>query len=354
MKRPLLWVIDHPLLAVTNRDYHGLLRAPDWPAPDRHLHRKLHDGEGPGATVLRAVPPELQADTLTDHPGKSGRRLHSAGPRGHSAAFRYPRAPDGVSRVESLTTLRNIKGEGDSITTEPLVPASIPTAQADLERIREDALDHRVLVGNIVSNDSKATAIIIHTDPAPADKRFNKRFSSDVEALIKQESASGLTVYQFGMPLLDATVGEFILQDLLMSVPLSLAVLFLLLFVAFGTLQGVVIPLVTGILSTVWGLGLMALFGLPINILTATIPSLIMVIGSAEDVHMISDYYHRLEGGNTKLVALRTAIQLWRRCRSSSLPPRRSSASRAWPSATSPCSSSSATPARWRWWPTSS
>ena len=311
MKRPLLWVIDHPLLAggliaiITvffalqigrlqiDTSTESFMMEKD---PARQFYEQFRQNFGSDTLTIILVKAD---DVFTAPVLEVIQRLSDTLER-----------RDGVSRVESLTTLRNIKGEGDSITTEPLVPASIPTAQADLERIREDALDHRVLVGNIVSNDSKATAIIIHTDPAPADKRFNKRFSSDVEALIKQESASGLTVYQFGMPLLDATVGEFILQDLLMSVPLSLAVLFLLLFVAFGTLQGVVIPLVTGILSTVWGLGLMALFGLPINILTATIPSLIMVIGSAEDVHMISDYYHRLEGGNTKLVALRTAIQL--------------------------------------------
>ena len=216
---------------------------------------------------------------------------------------------DGVTRVESLTTLQNIKGEGDNLATELLVPPSIPTAVSDLAQIRADALGSRVMVGNIVSRDAKASAIIVYTAAERADKQFNKRFSTQIQTLIDDESSPGVVIYQLGGPLIDATVGDFILKDSMTFVPLSLAVLFALLLVSFRTLQGMVIPFVTGVLSIIWGLGLMAAFGLPINVLTAVIPSLILVIGATEDVHMLSEYHLLLKGGVEKLAAIRTTIE---------------------------------------------
>ena len=91
------------------------------------------------------------------------------------------------------------------------------------------------MAGNIVSADATASAILIHTEENRGDQPFNKRLSSEIDALIASESSPGVTIFQFGGPLMDATVGEFILQDVMTFVPLSLAVLFALLFVAFRT-----------------------------------------------------------------------------------------------------------------------
>ena len=43
---------------------------------------------------------------------------------------------DGVSRVESLTTVRNIKGEGDRLDTEPLVRLPVSDDPAETARVR--------------------------------------------------------------------------------------------------------------------------------------------------------------------------------------------------------------------------
>ena len=219
---------------------------------------------------------------------------------------------DGVSRVESLTTVNNIKGDNDSLNTEPLVGATVPTASADLDRIRRDALANDIFVGNIVSKDARAAAINVYTDAKPGDKDFNARFSGEVERLIAQEQArktAGVrSLYQIGGPITKVTFGEYIQADQVNLVPISVAVLFVILYLSFRMLQGVVIPMVTGLVSIIWGLGLMALFGYPVTVVTAIIPSLLIAIGFTEDVHMISEYHHNLERGQPKIEAVRTMM----------------------------------------------
>lgn len=212
---------------------------------------------------------------------------------------------EGVSRVESLTTVNNIKGERDSLNTEPLVGARIPTDPARLARIRADALDNRIFLGNIVSPDARATAINVYTDPKPGDKAFNRRFADAVEALIAEEAAGGLSIYQIGGPITKVTFGDYIRQDQINLVPLSLGVLLTVLLLAFRMVQGVAIPIVTGLVSITWGLGWMALAGIPVNVITAIIPSLLIAIGFTEDVHMISEYHQALAKGLDRVAAVR-------------------------------------------------
>jgi hypothetical protein len=215
----------------------------------------------------------------------------------------------GVTRVESLTTVRNIKGDGDSLNTDPLVGDEIPTAGAELHRIRADALRNRLFIGAIVRQDASVAAINVSTEALRADQQFNRRFSGQVEALIARESAPGLTLYQVGDPLLRATARRYVWRDLLILVPISIAVLLGALLFVFRMVQGAVIPLATEAVSIVWTLGLMGLVGLPINILTATIPSLLITIGFSEDVHMLTRYYGQLEAGADRPSAIRTMMQ---------------------------------------------
>ena len=210
---------------------------------------------------------------------------------------------DGVVTVDSLTTVRDFRGEGDSLSTDLLVPPD--PAPADMPRIRARALDTKAFVGTLVSRDGRAAAILVHSDAPRGQHGFNRRFSAEVDRLIAREAATGLEIYQIGGPLSDATVGRFVLADLRTFIPISLGALFVMLWVAFRSVQGVAVPVATSALGLVWTVGLMALVGLPINILTATIPSLLIVIGAAEDIHLLAHYHHLLESGADRATALR-------------------------------------------------
>ncbi len=315
MSRLLLWVVDHPLLAggllalatlalalpisrlELDTSAEGLMVEKD-PARQYYEKAKTRFGNDTLTVVL------VKAENVFTAPALHAIRRISDALEG----------VDGVTRIESLTTVKNIKGEGASLNVEPLVGPAIPSTPSDLERIRRDALENRVFVGSIVSRDGKAAAIVVYTDEKPGDKGFNQRFSDSVEAILKKETAPGLAVYQIGSPLTKVAFGEYTRRDLVGLIPISLGALFAILFLAFRTLQGVVIPIVTGVVSVVWGLGLMALLGIPINVITAIIPSLLITIGFTEDVHMLSEYHHLLDEGHDKLAAIREM------CRQTGLP----------------------------------
>lgn len=213
----------------------------------------------------------------------------------------------GVTRVESLTTVNNIKGEDDSLNTDALVPAEIPKSTADLLKIKADALRSRIYVGNVVSTDGKVASINVYTEAKPGDKEFNPTLVRRVDALIAKEKGAvpGVDMYQIGAPLIKVTLGEFIQGDQRLLVPLAVIFLLFILLISFGTLQGCLIPMTTGLISVVWGLGAMVLIGYSLNVITVIIPALLMAIGFTEDSHMISEYHSELEEGLDRHTAVR-------------------------------------------------
>ena len=97
-------------------------------------------------------------------------------------------------------------------------------------------------------------------------------------------------------------------RDLVGLIPIALAVVAVLLLLLSRSVQGVVVPIVTSLVSVVWALGLMALVGLPVNVATAMIPALLITIGFPEDIHLIAEYQLLLREGHDRRSALRTAV----------------------------------------------
>ena len=216
---------------------------------------------------------------------------------------------DGVIRVESLATVRRIMVEGDDFQTRPLLPPEIPSSPAALADIRQYALSHRVIAGNLAAANGRATSIVVYTDPEQGDATFNTRFVERVDALLASEERPGISLYEVGRPLLKHSYSEYIVRDLLHLIPISAGVLFTVLLVFFRTTQAVIVPMTTVAVSLVWVAGMMGLFRIPLNVVTAVIPPVLVMIGFAEDVHIISDYRARLAKGVERRTALRSAIQ---------------------------------------------
>ena len=216
---------------------------------------------------------------------------------------------DLVSRVESLGTVKNVKGDGQSLDTEPLLPRTVPTGAEELRTLRDDALRNPVLVGHLVARDARATAVVAYLGDRPLGEAASRRFTAEVERVIAAESRPGVVLYQLGKPVLETTLADSIVGDQRTLIPLSGVVLLLVLLIAFRTPQGVVIPMTTALLSIVWTAGAMALAGLPLNALTTAVPSLLLAVGFAEDVHMIADYHERLRAGQDKAVALHGMLE---------------------------------------------
>jgi hypothetical protein len=224
--------------------------------------------------------------------------------------------------------VNNIKGEGEFLNTGQLI-VEVPTDPEEIQTIKENALQNNIFVGNIISSDGKIAAINAYTEvgggqneniddegesefeedlseevkDSKVEELFNARFFAEVDNIIKkakEETDGEIEIYQLGNPMLKASFVSSINHDQRTVTPICFAVIFIVLYICFRTPRGVIIPLVTTSLSVVWTFGFMAIVGIPLNVMTAIVPALLIAIGCTEDVHMMSVYYSLLDKGGDK------------------------------------------------------
>ena len=213
---------------------------------------------------------------------------------------------EGVTSVESLTTVNRIQGVEDTLDTGPLID-EIPEDAAGLKDLRKIAMRNYIYINNVISKDARAAAINIFTRK-PEGKDFNKNFSKQVDEIIDKYKGA-FEVYQIGTPLTKVTFSSYIEGDQRTLMPYAVLILVGILFFAFRNIVGVIVPLATAGLSIFWTLGFMAWLKFPINVVTAIIPALLIAIGSTEDTHMISEYYIELIKGHAKKDAVKRMIR---------------------------------------------
>jgi hypothetical protein len=108
-----------------------------------------------------------------------------------------------------------------------------------------------------------------------------------------------------GLPYLRSAIAQQAGQEQYRLLAGGFAVLLLSLALLFRRRSAVLIPLATASLSVVWLLGGMAFLGIPLNVLTAAVPVLLVIIGSTEDVHLLAEYYAAASGRCGRSAAIR-------------------------------------------------
>jgi uncharacterized protein len=222
-------------------------------------------------------------------------------------------AIDGVANVVSLTTVNNLRGREGTLDTSPLIP-SIPTDPKELARLRHDALSNPILLGEVINPEGNTTAIHFFIESREKDHGFARQLVDRVESLIEREKARlgpEAVIYQVGSPYVKTEIIRSIHEDGSNLFPYATLALILALYFFYGSTLAFAIPILTGALSIVGTLGFMGWMDYQINPITTILPSLLLVIGSTEDIHMISEYADEISLHGRKAMALkRMAVRM--------------------------------------------
>ncbi len=200
---------------------------------------------------------------------------------------------DGVEFVISLTDIIDIKKSEEGIEIGKLIDEyNLPATQEELKKLRDYTFSKKRYRGRIVSSDGKSTLIIVSISKE-VDRR---KVTKEVREIISKSEVKG-DVYFGGLPFQLAEIGDFIIKDLKLLTPLVGLIIIITLYLNFLTLRGVSLPLISVLISTIWTLGLMSLFKVPLTVISDAIPVLLLAIGSAYSIHMVSKFDESIKKG---------------------------------------------------------
>jgi len=174
----------------------------------------------------------------------------------------------------------------------------VPATDAEIETFRERLLADPLVRGLLVSSDGKVLCLLFPYRPMDDYSGFMKKLEPSIHRLEEE-----VHVYVSGPIPFEQAIKERLIGDFSRLIILSLVVILLLLYVGFRSLWITLLPLLTVIIGTIWTLGLMSVFNIPISVISVMTPPLVLTLGTSYTIHILNQYFrdtgHGKEGGAT-------------------------------------------------------
>lgn len=207
---------------------------------------------------------------------------------------------NGITSVTSLTNVTSIKSTGEGMEIGRLVDEyNIPETKEDLDTLKKNVLSDNRYTGTLVSADGTASIVI-----------FSISDDADIQKmpLLVEEKINSLQlperIYFAGSPMLVTSIANLIAADLKLLFPIALLVIAIVLFVSFKSWRGVVLPLLVCIIAIDWVIGIMALLGFNMSMVSNNIPIVLLAVGSAYSIHVLHWIGHVKAENQRKAVAI--------------------------------------------------
>lgn len=202
------------------------------------------------------------------------------------------RIADELRRIPHVKSVYSVKDAVDVL--EKFLPPEKDSLKR-VERIQREVASNPLFSGNVISPDGRTAAIWMEIEgDVVGEIERSKILGRMREILSREEQDVGIKFHTAGIPIIEHEYATLIKRDLFTFLPIVIGAFLLLLACYFRNVMGTLLPLACMSVAILWLLGLMNIFGLHISALTSIVPNMIMVIGIADCVHMLSRYQEEL------------------------------------------------------------
>lgn len=189
----------------------------------------------------------------------------------------------GVQYVMSLTNILDIKSTEEGIEIARLIDEyNLPSTEEELRTLKKYTLARDIYKG-IVSRDARVTLIVCRLATGGMEiARELKKIVEDTELTEKY--------YFAGLPFQMLEISDLVIKDIRLLIPFIILMLAIVLWFSYRSLLLVLLPLVAVGISTIWTIGLMNLCKIDLTVISNTIPVILIAVGSAYGIHVISKF----------------------------------------------------------------
>ena len=189
------------------------------------------------------------------------------------------------SSVTSLTNTDHLGSSAEGLLVEKLYDKSESDALGKLQsRIGEWG---DLYEGNLISRDRSMASIIVEAKVG-ADMSL---LLEQIKAEIGKIDLQGLNVSMIGLPVVTDAIEQSLIADLAILAPIVGLLIIIILLLSFGRFRAVILSLFCLLVSASLMLGLMAVLQLTFTMATMLVPVLLLIVGSAYTIHILSHFY---------------------------------------------------------------
>jgi uncharacterized protein len=246
-----------------------------------------------------------------------------------------------IEDINSLINARNTSGTADSLIVDDLFE-NIPQNQKELEIKKKIAINNPILKDLIIKEDGTFTTIIIDTQVYSSfdengklivtndeeefeddvdetielnkkPKRYlteeeNSQVIKKVNEIIYAYKSDDFMIHLSGMAVINSELKASMTSDMQNFMQLVLLTMIIFLSIMFLRVSGVILPLITVIFTVSSTLSLMAIFQVPVTVVTQILPSFLLAVTIGASIHLLSIFFKEFNISKNKKASLRYAM----------------------------------------------
>ena len=249
-----------------------------------------------------------------------------------------------LDEVRSLVNVTSMRGEEGELIIEELME-DWPETEEEITQLRKRVLDNKFYRNFLVSEDGLYTAVMIRSNafaesiqeealdamleggfeeeeqpsgtsasesPEEPLQRLSDEQNTEFVGAIKQVAANHRTldfpIDLGGSPVMVSDLKQKMIEEMPKFVMFSILMIAFLLSLLFRSISGVILPLLTIVLSLISTIGLFSMTGTKLTIISQILPSFLLAVGVGYSVHLLVIFYRHLRDQGNKREAIGYAL----------------------------------------------
>ncbi|HTX87489.1 MAG TPA: MMPL family transporter, partial [Bacteroidales bacterium] len=217
----------------------------------------------------------------------------------------------GVEEVVSITRLYKLV-RNDSLKKFEFLPVCSrrPSTQQEVDSLKATIYSLPFYDNLILNKNTGTTLMMVTLDKNRLNTKERVELVNSVKgAALKYQEKHGIEVHFSGLPYIRTVTSKKVEHELKLFVLLALGIAAVFLFIFFRSFKAVIFPMIIVVISVIWALGFMVLFGYKITILTGIIPPLLIVIGVENCIFLLNKYHYEFFHHRNKALSLSRVIE---------------------------------------------
>jgi len=203
--------------------------------------------------------------------------------------------------------VKDVRATAWGIEVQPVMWPDVPQSAEEIERLRNVVYANPTIVGRLVSEDGKAALITAAFHEERLD--YGALFERVQQAKKEFEDANTL-IYAAGEPILYGWI-YYYLHSIGLIIALTCLSILGILILYYRNLNGVVIPVLSALITFIWGTGFTALMGYNFEPLILVVPFLIAARTISHSIQFRERFFEELERcGDKEKAAIESAAGL--------------------------------------------
>lgn len=201
---------------------------------------------------------------------------------------------EGVIEVTSLTTILGGDYLSDDLTA------------TEWKNNKTNIISSPMYSNLITAQDGQIASIVIKLSAEIQNHKTRKAVMSEVDDLMIDFPYEW---HAAGIPFIRTKYVDFVMRERDIFIPLAFLVSIIVLFLVFRQLKSIILSFIAIGATLIWVSGIMALFGITINVISYLTYNLLTIIGVSDCIHILIKYHEKLYQGCGKIKAVDGVIQ---------------------------------------------